>query len=216
MLEYLLERDKMDTKDIPNLGRMIHAGEFTYLHEAVLEAKPKLVIESGTFLGTGSTLAIATALLKMTRGILWTYELNEIFYKKAVDFYTSKFENFGFIKFYNMNFVDAVKRFDYPTYRMIDFVFLDGGDEDFDGAIKDIKAEDSENLLSFQLMESKLHIGTHVLLHDWNFGRGLFIQNYLRGKDFRGWCIKEQFNDHNGFVHLIKGVDARGYIGESS
>lgn len=61
--------------------------ERQFLHDAVVSARPNIVLEVGTWKGGGSTWQIATALKELKHGHLHTCEINSDFYIEAKKIY---------------------------------------------------------------------------------------------------------------------------------
>lgn len=110
--------------------------ERTMLYEAVIEAKPSVVLEVGTWKGGGSTWQIVEALKKNAKGILYTCETEGEFFNEAKALY---YEN-PFIKMHLMKSSDLIS---YMMEELIipDFIFFDGP-EDETTAVEDFLAID--------------------------------------------------------------------------
>jgi hypothetical protein len=187
--------------------------ERKYIYDLILKVGPKHVIESGTWKGGGSTLSIVKALHENQIGTLHTYEEYKEFYNIAKTFYeNSQFINH--IKLYNEDFVKAMEIIDDSIIKETEVVVLDGGDELPNGHHK-LKIEDyfrdynlSENVQSFKILENRLEINTHILLHDWsiNIGRGHFVKRYLEETKNNNFYLHNliEVEGSTGLAHLIK------------
>jgi hypothetical protein len=181
--------------------------ERNYLHNLVIDKKPDIILESGTWYGGGSTLAMVSALKNNNKGILYTYETHIPFYNVATKYYRNSIY-YNYIKLLNEDFVIAISNLGEDFYKKVSIVFLDGGDENQFGQLKlpiCMYPESSENLASFKILENKVNRGTHVICHDWlvENGRGTFIKWYLDLKKWEGWKL-EFLEQSYGMAHLIK------------
>lgn len=106
--------------------------ERDFLHKSILEYKPRIVLEVGTWKGGGSTWQITTALEKNGFGLLHTCETEKEFFDEANDIYKGN----RFIKLWNMHsntlIMGMISRNQIP-----DFIFFDGP-EDEETAFKDL------------------------------------------------------------------------------
>ena len=196
-------------QNIPD-GQMSE-NERNYITDVVKKLNPKISIESGTWYGGGSTLSIVKGLLN-TDGVLYTYEEHFDFYDVAKNFYKNS-EYVDNIQLFNLSFITGIDEFDDKFYESIDFVLLDGGDELPNGDHKlDVNEyfdeyNKSENVQSFKILENKIKIGCHLLLHDWSvdIGRGHFVKRYLEESgNIKNFEIINLLNDTTGLVHLKK------------
>ncbi len=123
------------------------------LFDTVLRAKPKVVLEIGTWKGGGSTYQIATALRQLGSGKLYTCEVDRAFFEEARGIYTNNWENI--VECHYMASTDMIN---YLLSNNIipDFVFNDG-------------PEDPElNLNDFLLIAPHLLQGAVFGMHDWD------------------------------------------------
>jgi hypothetical protein len=185
--------------------------ERNYITDVVKKLKPKISIESGTWYGGGSTLSIVKGLLN-TDGVLYTYEEHFDFYDVAKNFYDNS-EYTNNIQLFNLSFINGINEFNDKFYDLVDFILLDGGDElpngshkfDVNEYIKEYNI--SENVQSFKILENKIKIGCHLLLHDWSIdiGRGHFVKRYLEESgNIKNFEIINLLNDTTGLIHLKK------------
>lgn len=196
-------------QNIPD-GQMSE-NERNYITDVVKSLNPKISIESGTWYGGGSTLSIVKGLLN-TNGVLYTYEEHFDFYNVAKNYYDNS-EYINNIQLFNETFINGINKFDDKFYELVDFILLDGGDELPNGQHKlDVSEylkeyDKSENVQSFKILENKIKIGTHLLLHDWgvDIGRGHFVKRYLEESgNIKNFEIINLLNDTTGLVHLKK------------
>lgn len=153
----------MDFKQDFNQGQL-NPEERQLVYETVLELKPKVCIECGTWKGGGSTFFIASALHELNYGVLLTWEIEPEFHKAALEFYSTKDELEGHIVFINADFNIGIKEF----FTTIDFALLDGPDTP------------EYNVESLKLLEQKMKIGGVVILHDWKYEKCRGIREYLQ------------------------------------
>lgn len=133
------------------------------LHNAVLDCKPAVVLEVGTWKGGGSTLQITSALLKNasqsdtpTSGVLHTCELDSSLYEEAKRNYDGIPES-NHVKFYNQSSDQLIGHLiENGEAEKLGFIFFDGP-EDPDVSIND-----------FMTLDKYLQIGTFFCMHDWD------------------------------------------------
>jgi hypothetical protein len=195
-------------EDLP-LGQMSEE-ERKYIKDLIINSNIKLVLESGTWYGGGSTLSIMKGLSK-TGGILYTYEEFLGFYKVAKNFYEKSIYR-DQINLFNCNFVEGIKNLDSSFLNQVDLILLDGGDENPTGGHKlpiNQYLEDynvSENVQSFKFIQDKIKIGCNLLLHDWTteIGRGFFVKKYLEDTMCDDFKLINLLETTTGLAHLIK------------
>lgn len=193
---------------IPN-GQMT-TDEREYIAYVVKNIDAKLCLESGTWYGGGSTLSIVKALVE-TDGILHTFEEYEKFFLIAKQYYDNS-EYVNNIKLYNMSFIQGLYNFSNDFLKSVDFILLDGGDELPNGHhklpvssyIQDYNL--SENVRSFQYLESKIKTGCSILLHDWiiDTGRGNFVKRYLEETNNQNFKLINIIHGSTGLAHIKK------------
>lgn len=187
--------------------------ELKLISDTIVAVKPKIVLESGTGYGGGSTTTIARTLKDLNFGKLYSYETYKPFYDVAAQHMI----NIGcssFAEIKNEDFVKAIKSYNESVFDDVGVVFLDGGDEAPDGSWKlgDVNLyynnlDLSENVQSFKFLENKLKSGTHVFLHDWitPIGRGYLVSLYLKNISYSGWKLVNVISHtETGMGHLIK------------
>lgn len=185
--------------------------ERIFLYEIVKEKKPKLILESGTWKGGGSTLFITKSLFDNGFGVLHTYEEHTGFYEIAKNFYDN-IELKNNIILHNKSIIDGLKELDDEFFQRIELIFLDGGDELPSGQLKRDSNDYienynlSENVESFKFLFDRIKIGTTILLHDWypENGRGNWIKRYLEDINYKNIKLIEVIDGSTGLAHLIK------------
>ena len=115
----------------------LNAQERKLLMDAVINApiKPQIIIEVGTWCGGGSTLHLLAALEKNDKGHLWGIEADPAIYERMMENITKKAAAaarlftpiFGF----SQNVIPKWLA-ELPKDAMVDFVFLDGGDNPYE------------------------------------------------------------------------------------
>ncbi len=130
--------------------------ERAFLYNAVIERKPSIVLEVGTWKGGGSTLQIASALASNNKGVLYTCEVDPALYTEAVNNYSSsRFRDY--VKFHNKPSTILIESM-IKNNNIPDFVFFDG-------------PEDSDlNINDFKLLDQYLPSGSYFCMHDWDLG----------------------------------------------
>lgn len=136
-------------------GQMYKA-ERKALYDAVVNSKPDLCFEIGTYTGGGSTFFISEALKDLKHGKLITTESDEFLWNKAKERYGKYIKNnFKFVEFLHTEstsvFIPHLEKKDYRH-----FILLDG-------------AEDSKQTLEqYLFFKPFFKDGTILALHDWN------------------------------------------------
>ena len=156
--------------------------ERKFLYDAVVMAKPKLVLEVGTWCGGGSTLQIAEALLFNGFGRLITCEIDVDLYSEAFGIYNCE-KWAGVVECRNVDSSSLISELiaggDIP-----DFLFFDGP-EDPDLNLKDLL-----------LLEGHLAVGSYFCAHDWDLGvrvdggvsvKSRLVRPYVEGSG--GWDV---------------------------
>ena len=136
--------------DRPQMQGQLLPRERQHLYEWVLKAKPKIVLEVGTWKGGGSTWQIANAIRDVgVGGHLTTCEVNEDFYTEAQKIFD------------NDEWRPHVTCLLKPSAEVIptlnpDFTFFDGPNN------ADLSLSD------FQLLETRINSGAMFACHDWD------------------------------------------------
>ena len=133
--------------------------ERKFLYNAVINCKPKLVLEIGTWKGGGSTFQIASAIHENNNdGRLYTCELDKDLYDSAVNNFLMSPLN-KIINFYNIPSTELIhKLIESNNMKDFDFIFFDG-------------PEDPQlNLDDFKLLDNHILPGTYFCMHDWDLG----------------------------------------------
>lgn len=188
--------------------------ERQYLTDFVVNTKPKIILESGTWKGGGSTLSLAKGLFHNKTGTLHTYETYTPYYDIANTYYQQS-EYDPYVKLHNTDFVDGISLLSDEELSNVDAVFLDGGDYDPDGQVLKFSIEEyrrnpllSENVQAFIKLNSFLKINSHILFHDWSHehGRGLFVNMYLdMNEDVKkNYKLINLIPSQTGLAHFVK------------
>lgn len=163
--------------------------ERAIITERVIRLKPDRVLEVGTWMGGGSTLHILKALEENKSGHLWGIEASDSIYQKMIENISSAGDNlvsrftpiFGF----SQNVIPGIlNRQDGGT--MIEFIFLDGGDNPM------------EQIEEFQLLRDSVPVGGIILSHDAKLRKGKWLVPYLKAHD--NWkCVLHDISDEGLF-----------------
>ena len=133
------------------------------LYDTVLEIKPKVIFEVGTWLGGGSTMYMVRAIQKNGFGVLHTSETDRSIYEQAVKNYLVEFPDLvPFVRLYHGDSLEV-----FPALlkdASVDMVFLDG-------------AEDAAQSVSeLALFERHMHPGSVLCMHDWNTEKARLVR----------------------------------------
>jgi predicted O-methyltransferase YrrM len=163
----------------------------TCLYETVLEAKPKLIFEVGTWLGGGSTMYLAKGLQKNGFGELHTSEIDAAIHQQALANYQAEFpELLPFVKFHLGNSLEV-----FPPVlvgKSIDVIFLDGAEN----------AE--ESVRQFLMFEPFTHPESILMAHDWNTEKMRSLRPILESS--KVWKILKVIGppESVGFVKAVR------------
>lgn len=158
--------------------------ERALLFNTVLKAKPKLVLEIGTWKGGGSTYQIASALFAIFSGVLHTCEIDPEFYTEASQIYnTDPWQNIVFC--HHISSTELIQQM-IALNTIPDFIFEDGPEEP------------ELNMSDFLLLEPHLQKSTIFCAHDWDLDvrvdggtsiKSKLIRPYIENSS--KWQIKE-------------------------
>lgn len=175
-------------------GQMSDA-ERRLLTDAILNApkKPMVVLEAGTWLGGGSTLHILRALQQNGAGHLWGVEIDAAIYEQmtanirsaapeAVDRFTPVFGRSQ----------DVIPRWlaERGPDCLVDFVFLDGGDNPL------------EQIIEFKLLAGRIPVGGRLMAHDAKMRKGKWLMPYLLRLD--NWQVRLHELSEVGLLDAVK------------
>jgi len=139
----------------PKLKGQLWFEDRKLVYYAVRTYKPLYCFEIGTWKGGGSTLFIAQALFENGEGKLYTIEIDENFYKEAIDGYSTYLQHLlPYVEFFLGDFRKV-----YPevlrAIGRVDLLFLDG-------------PEDAEETLDqFRFFLPYMQRGSLLIAHDW-------------------------------------------------
>lgn len=161
---------------LPEIGQLWPA-ERQLLFDAVIEKKPKVVLEVGAWKGAGSTLIIATALKRLSQGHLFTCEPDHGLFETANKLFSDPSWH-PFITLINGTSKETI---DYLKIiqAVPDLIFFDGP-EDPQVALDD-----------FQALESYVQSRCFFLQHDWENKESkkvALIKPYLEAH--KDWSIR--------------------------
>jgi predicted O-methyltransferase YrrM len=125
--------------------------ERQFLFESVVEERPEIVLEIGTWKGGGSTMQIAKALQKNAHGKLLTCEPDEDCFHEA----SKGWWGHPLVSVFKMTSEEMISYL-IETQRIPDFIFFDGP-EDANVSISD-----------FERLEPIIKSGSTFMMHDWD------------------------------------------------
>jgi predicted O-methyltransferase YrrM len=173
----------------------LNEAERRLLTEAITQAsaKPKTLVEVGTWLGGGSTLHILRALEINGVGHLWGIEANRSIYEKMVAGIHSA-EPTASARFTPLfGFSQDVLTEWLPhsgARRAVDFAFLDGGNNP------------REQIDEFHLLEPCMPVGAQIMAHDVKLRKGRWLKPFLFSLD--NWRTKLHDVSEEGLLHAVK------------
>lgn len=135
--------------------------ERKFLFDSILAARPKAVLEVGTWKGGGSTWQIANALQSLRESghncVFHTCEVDQAHYAEAQAIYSqSPWEEF--VRCHHAT-SDTLIGMLLAAEVVPDFLFFDGP-EDVDTALRD-----------FQRLDKVVKAGSFFMMHDWDLGQ---------------------------------------------
>lgn len=137
------------------------------LYQTIRRYKPRVVCESGTWLGGGSTYFIAQALSDNGGGILHTTEVMPEFHAKAAQGYARHLSRLLPLVQFHLGTSAQVYSVLLPQIAPVDALLLDG-------------AEDAqETVHEFRMFEPFLSPKAVVMAHDWNTDKMLLLRPIL-------------------------------------
>jgi predicted O-methyltransferase YrrM len=149
------------------------------LYSTIIEEKPNIVLEVGTWHGGGSTLSIAKALKENGKGTLYTIEMMRNFFDSAVSSYKKeKPELLPYIEFLYGNSLT-----EYPPLlrdltvelkasRVVDIVFLDGCGTKSKGG-------HTSTLAELKMFEPFMKKNGILMMHDWFDAKAELARPYI-------------------------------------
>lgn len=163
--------------------------EREFLHQAVLEMRPMIALEVGTWKGGGSTWQILTGLEKNGMGVLHTCETEKDFFDESVKLYHEKTR----INLYYKKSSEVIESM-ISTNTVPDFIFFDGPEDE------------QTALVDFNTLNPFLKSGTVFLMHDWDAPsiKAKLMRPYL--ENLSRWRILSVLTapDSVGLVKAIK------------
>jgi predicted O-methyltransferase YrrM len=173
----------------------LNAAERAFLTKVILEApvRPEIVIEVGTWLGGGSTLHILRALEQNGTGHLWGVEAFKGIYEKMIANIRlgapEAAERFTPIFGFSTNVLPVWLQ-NLPPDKLIDLVFLDGGDNPL------------EQIQEFKLLANRIKVDGILMAHDARTRKGKWLAPYMAELD--NWETQVfDFSDY-GLLHARK------------
>ena len=163
------------------------------LTECILQTKPTVVIEVGTWLGGGSTLHILRALHQNGKGRLWGIESDRDVYERllvnlrnaapeAIDRFTPLF---GLSQEVLPHWIAGE-----GSGLSVDVAFLDGGDQP------------QEQITEFELLDPLIPVGGHLFAHDARMRKGKWFVPFLSRLDH--WKTEVLDSSEVGLLSAVK------------
>jgi predicted O-methyltransferase YrrM len=161
--------------------QMKSEGQLTLIERQLLcdiilnaESKPDIVLEVGTWLGTGSTVHILRALEKNNGGHLWGIEADRSIYEQMIAniraVAPTAVERFTPLFGYSQDIIPTWLAEQDPQFR-IDLAFLDGGNNPM------------EQITEFNLIDRYIPVGGTLVTHDAKLRKGKWLVPYLSALD---------------------------------
>jgi predicted O-methyltransferase YrrM len=147
---------------------MLKEREALYNH--VLDNRPMVCFEVGTWKGGGSTYTIASAANEYG-GVLHSVEIDPDFHNEAVNLYNAELSDLSNVKLYQGDAVSLIR-----NIGEINFLFLDG-------------SEDGQQTLD-QLVSADIPMGGTLAVHDWHTPKTNLIRpQLLYGNKWEQLCL---------------------------
>jgi predicted O-methyltransferase YrrM len=178
-------RGKMDFGNDPEVGQLWKIDR-QCLYETIIETRPEIVFEVGTWKGGGSTYYIASALRENAKGKLYTVEYDPELYRFALDQYEHRWRHLRpFVKFHLGDSLTV-----YPPILAdlgrIDVLMMDGSDEP------------AQAMAEMKMFEPYLQSGAVLIMHDWGCRKSELVKPYIEAnRDFQ--IVKVLCNPDLGF-----------------
>lgn len=141
------------------------------LRDTVLQRKPRIVLEVGTWLGGGSTFHILRALQENGQGHLWGVEYVKSIYEKMIDNIRTHapdaWQRFTPLLGKSSEVIPQWIR-EQPAGFQLDLAFLDGGDNPM------------EQIVEFELIDAHMPVGSVLFAHDAKKRKAKWFSPYLR------------------------------------
>ena len=169
--------------------------ERRFLTDAIRNAskKPQVVLETGTWLGGGSTLHILRALHQNGTGHLWGIEIDRSIYTQMVANIRAALPEAAdrFTPIFGRS-QDVIPRWlvESSAAGRADFVFLDGGDNPL------------EQIVEFKLLADRIPVGGRLMAHDAKMRKGKWLVPYLSLLD--NWQVQLHELSEVGLLDAVK------------
>lgn len=159
---------------VPDFNRdrfegQMNVEERELLYNMIMQKNPKIVVESGTCRGGGSTYYISSALRNLDNGgMLYTVEMFEEFYNYAVNLYTNGALSYlrPWVNFKLGNSGDYFLELG-RTLPKVDCLMIDGGHDSI------------LMVYDFATLRHLIPIGGLVMCHDWGTGKCDYLRPIL-------------------------------------
>lgn len=144
-------RDRMEGQMLPE--------ERKALYDIIVETKPDIVFEVGTWKGGGSTFFIASALAENKKGRLFTIECDGELFRYAKALYATSLASLRPYVFFNKGESDLVYPKILSEVENVDFVFLDG------------KEDPEQTVKEYNMFLPHMKAGSYLACHDWKISK---------------------------------------------
>lgn len=152
------------------IAGQLNEAERRILSEAVLNLRPKNVVEVGTWRGGGSTFHILRALNQIGMGHLWGIEACSSIYEEMIaniqKAVPQGVERFTPLLGFSEEIIPKFLTEKGAAFR-VDLAFLDGGDNP------------GEQIAEFLLLDPVIPVGGCLMSHDAKLRKGKWLTNYL-------------------------------------
>jgi len=167
------------------LEGQMNSEERNLIKQLIIQKKPKVVFEIGTWKGGGSTLSIASGLFENKSGVLYTCETEKAFFQQAVESFNEYFQEYKpFVIFHNESSSIILKSL-IEENKIPDFILLDG-----------IAARQKEDVNDMNSLEKYLSDGTIIAYHDSKIQ--LIVNDYF--STHKNWKKIHEVNSSTGFT----------------
>lgn len=184
----------MEVKFDRTLDAQMSSIERGYLYNIIVDNKPDIVFEVGTWKGGGSTYLISSGLYNNGKGKLYTIEYNVDFYNNAMILYNTELLHLK--PFINFNFGNSLEIYETllidENIEKIDVVFLDG-------------ADDAEmTMKEYTMFEKYLKNDSILAIHDFKTIKADIIKYILTEEN--GWNKLIELDTLTGFAVFKKNI----------
>lgn len=153
-------------------GQMLPS-ERKEMYYEVLAARPKNLLEIGTWLGGGSTYILSCAAYEYG-GILHTIEINQTFHDHAVNLYKNKMTRLNEVIRFHLGEAEKVIHHIKDTISPLGFVLFDG------------KEDAEQTMREYDIVKDLLADDAIIACHDWKISKMAKLRPILESSP--EWC----------------------------